>query len=315
MNIVFMGTPDFAVPCLERILAEGHRVSAVFTQPDRPRGRGHKLQPPPVKAFALERDIPVHQPVKLRDGAALALLRKYAPELIVVVAYGRILPVDILELPPLGCVNVHASLLPRLRGAAPIQRAIINGDTVTGVTTMYMAQGMDTGDMILQRETPIGDMETAGELFERLAALGAECLADTLPLLERGEAPRTAQDDSLATYAPMIHKSMAAIDFAMPAEKICALVRGLSPSPLAYTRFAGGVRLCVHRAVSVSGMSGKPGEVLDERRLIVACGEGAVELLTVQPDGKRPMENIAFANSGRIKRGEILRENVTAESQ
>ncbi|MCL2068299.1 MAG: methionyl-tRNA formyltransferase [Oscillospiraceae bacterium] len=306
MNIIFMGTPDFAVPCLARILDEGHTVSAVFTQPDKPKGRGKSLCAPPVKQLALERGIPVYQPIKLRDGAALSLLRGYSPDLIVVVAYGRMLPDDILELPPLGCVNVHASLLPRLRGAAPIQRAIINGDTVTGITTMYMAQGMDTGDMILRRETPIGETETAGELFARLADMGAGLLAESLKLLQAGAAPRTPQDESLATHAPMIEKSIAAINFTKPAHEICNLVRGLNPSPLAFTRFSGG-RLCVLCAKPAAGMQGCiPGEVLDAKRLIVACGGGAVELLAVQPEGKRPMENTAFANSGKIRTGEIL---------
>ena len=300
-----MGTPDFAATCLSRLLDDGYNVSAVFTQPDRPRGRGKTLLPPPVKSLALERSIPVHQPVKLRDGSALELLRNYSPDLIVVVAYGRLLPVDILNLPPLGCINVHASLLPHLRGAAPIQRAIINGDKVTGVTTMYMAEGMDEGDMILSRETPIGDDETSGELFARLSQIGAQLLSETIPLLQDGTAPRTPQDHSQATYAPMIEKSMAAIDFTKSALDICNLVRALNPSPLAFTRFSGG-RLCVLKAEPISGMHGTPGEVLDARRLIAACGDGAIELLEIKPEGKRPMSNTAFSNSGKVKSSEIF---------
>ena len=305
LNIVFMGTPDFAVPCLARILADGYTVKAVFTQPDRPRGRGKSLQPPPVKDFALRHEIPVHQPVKLRDGEALSKLQQYAPDLIVVVAYGRILPVDILDLPVLGCVNVHASLLPHLRGAAPIQRAIINGDKVTGVTTMHMAAAMDEGDIILQREAFIGEEETSGELFARLSEMGAQLLSETIALMQSGGAPSTPQDHSLATYAPMIEKQMAAIDFTKSAKDICNLIRGLNPSPLAFTRFSGG-RLCVLKARPAPGMSGKPGEVLDARRLITACGDGAVELLEVKPEGKRAMQNTEFANSGRVKSSEIF---------
>ena len=305
MNIVFMGTPDFAVPCLERILNDGHTVSAVFTQPDRPRGRGKKLSPPPVKEFAEKHEIPVHQLVALRNGKALALLQSYSPDLIVVVAYGRILPVDILELPPLGCVNVHASLLPALRGSAPIQRCIINGDTVTGVTTMYMAEGMDTGDMIIQRETAIGATETSGELFERLAAMGAELLGETLPLLENGTAPRNPQNGAEATHAPMIEKAMAALDFSMPATRLVNLIRGLNPAPYAYTLYSKG-RLKIHKAAVIENMHGKPGEVLDAKRMIVACGDCAIQLEVLQPEGKRPMDFAAFACSGSVKAGEIF---------
>jgi methionyl-tRNA formyltransferase len=308
MNIVFMGTPDFAVASLARLAEDGHSIRAVFTQPDKPRGRGNKLSPPPVKAFALEHGIPVHQPVRLRDGAALELLRGYEPELIVVVAYGRILPVSILELPEYGCVNVHASLLPKLRGAAPIQRAIIDGETETGVTIMHMADGVDTGDIIAQRGYPIGAEETSGELFGHLAALGAELLSETLPLLQNGTAVRKPQDHSAATHAAMIDKSMAALDFTQSAEELCRLVRGLSPSPLAFARYSGG-RLTIHKAVPAAGQ-GQPGEVLDARQLIIACGSGAVRLLTVQPEGKRPMDAAAFANSGKVRAGERLGERL-----
>ena len=174
MRIVFMGTPEFAVPCLSRLISDGHAVAGVFTQPDKPQGRGYKLMPPPVKVCALENGLSVYQPAKMRDGQALALLKELSPELIVVVAYGKILPPDILELPPLGCVNVHGSLLPKYRGAAPIQWSVLNGDRTAGVTTMYMAEGLDTGDMILKRETPLGPDETSGELYGRLAGLGAQ---------------------------------------------------------------------------------------------------------------------------------------------
>jgi len=293
-----MGTPDFAVPCLERTIAEGHTVCGVFCQPDRPKGRGMSLLPPPVKQAALARDIPVFQPTKLRDGEALKTLQELAPDLIIVVAYGRILPPEILELPRLGCVNVHASLLPRWRGAAPVQWSIIRGDTHTGVATMYMAEGLDTGDMILAGQTPIADGETYGQLLERLSQIGADLLAQTLPLLEEGVAPRTPQDDSLATLAPPIHKDMARLDFTAKPQDFCNLVRGLNPNPGASARFGEGV-LKVHAAQPAPDFSGAPGEILHPKRLIVGCGQGAVELLTVQPQGKKPMEGVAWRNGLR----------------
>lgn len=303
MNIVFMGTPDFAVPCLEALLSAGHTVKAVFSQPDRPQGRGYKLCPPPVKVLAEEHGIPVHQPVKLRDGAALALLREYAPDLIVVVAYGRILPVEILELPRYGCVNVHASLLPKLRGAAPIQWSVINGDKTTGITTMYMAEGMDTGDMIFRQETPIGPEETAGELFCRLAPMGAELLVETIRQIEAGTAPRIPQEHSQATLAPMIEKDMACLDFSKSPEELCNLIRGLNPSPAAKTWLEGKL-LKVLKAAPVEGYCGKPGEILDKKRFIVACGDGAVEFLTVQPQGKKAMDASACICGRRLADGE-----------
>ncbi|MFR9191289.1 MAG: methionyl-tRNA formyltransferase [Anaerotruncus massiliensis (ex Togo et al. 2019)] len=212
MRIVFMGTPGFAVPCLARLLDDGHEVAGVFTQPDKPRGRGYKLMPPPVKELALERGLPVYQPAKMRDGEALSILRELSPELVVVVAYGKILPKEILELPKYGCVNVHGSLLPRWRGAAPIQWSVIAGDAEGGVTTMYMAEGLDTGDMILRRATPIGPDETSDELYERLAALGAQALSETVTLIAAGRAPREPQDDAASCYAPMLSKELAEID-------------------------------------------------------------------------------------------------------
>ena len=298
LRIVFMGTPDFAVPCLERITADGHTVCGVFCQPDRPRGRGMAFLPPPVKQAALSKDIPVFQPTKLRDGEAVKILQSLAPDLIVVVAYGRILPLEILELPPLGCVNVHASLLPRWRGAAPVQWSIIRGDAITGVTTMYMSEGLDTGDMILTSRTAIAPDETYGQLLERLSQIGAELLSRTLPLLETGAAPRTAQDDSLATLAPPIQKSMSQLDFTASPEDFCNLVRGLNPNPGASARFAQGV-LKVHAAVPAPNFTGPPGVILHPKRLIVGCGQGAVEMLAVQPQGKKPMDGAAWRNGLR----------------
>ena len=229
MRIVFMGTPDFAVPCLARLIADGHEIAGVFTQPDKPKGRGYKLAPPPVKELALANGLPVWQPEKLRDGTALAVLRELAPQLIAVVAYGRMLPKEILDLPEYGCINVHGSLLPKYRGAAPIQWSVLNGDLTAGVTTMYMAEGMDTGDMILSRSVPVGEDETSGELFDRLAVLGAEALSETVRLIAGGNAPRTPQDDAQASRASMLTKEMAVIDWSKSAREVHNLIRGMNP--------------------------------------------------------------------------------------
>lgn len=303
MRIVFMGTPDFAVPCLKRLIDLGEEVVGVFTQPDKPKGRGYQTAPPPVKELALRCGLPVYQPAKMRDGEALAVLQELRPDLIVVVAYGKILPKEILDLPPLGCINVHGSLLPRYRGAGPIQWSVINGEAVTGVTTMYMDVGMDTGDMILKAETPIGEEETAGELFDRLCLIGADCLADTLALLKAGKAPRTPQDEAQATYAPMLTRELARLDFARPARELHNLVRGTSPWPTAHTAFRGKL-LKVHRARVAEGFSGEPGVILDGKRLIVGCGEGALELLEVQQEGAKRMSAADFMNGKRVSAGE-----------
>lgn len=303
MRIVFMGTPDFAVPHLARLIDCGHDIAGIFSQPDRPKGRGHKLAPPPVKELALSRGIKVHQPEKLRDGGALAILQELEPELIAVVAYGRILPKEILELPKYGCVNLHASLLPKLRGAAPIQWAVINGETKTGVTTQFMAEGIDTGDIILSKETEIGAEETAGELFERLAALGADALAETVELIASGKAERQKQDDSLATHAPMLDKKIANLDFNKSPEELCNLIRGLNPSPMAFTRFGGKV-VKILAAKPNFEYYGTAGEILDPKRLIVGCKGGAIELSNVRPEGKKPMSGEEFARGKRLDKGQ-----------
>lgn len=306
LNVVFMGTPDFAVPCLLRLLEDGHRVSGVMTQPDKPKGRSFALTPPPVKELAASRGLPVYQPVKLKDGEALARLKQWAPDVIVVVAYGRILPLEILSLPRLGCINVHASLLPKYRGAGPIQWSVIKGEAVTGVTTMYMDVGLDTGDMILKRETPIGPDETAGELHGRLMALGADCLIETLSLLEAGNAPRIPQADSESTYAPMLTKELARVDFSLPASEVHNLVRGLYPWPVAYTQ-AGEKRLLIHKTRLLPELSGRSGELLEsENRFVAACGQGAVELVTVQVQGKKAMPGADCARGLRLSPGTIL---------
>ena len=302
MDIVFMGTPDFAVPSLERLIALGHRVKGVFTQPDKPVGRKQELTPPPVKELALRHGIPVFQPVKMRDGSALALLRELAPELVVVVAYGRILPPDILAVPKYGCINIHGSLLPKYRGAAPIQWTVINGDAEAGVTSMYMAEGLDTGDMLLSLSTPVGEDETAGELFDRLAPLGADCLEQTLELLRKGELSPRPQREADATYAPMLDKKMAGLDFGRSPRELCCLIRGLCPWPVAYTGL-DGKKLKVYSARPAEGFSGPAGELLSGDRMIVGAGDGAVELLQVQLEGSRRMPAADFLRGKHLAPG------------
>ena len=229
MRIVFMGTPDFAVPSLRALVEAGHQIAGVLTQPDKPKNRGMKLMPPPVKEYALTQGIDVFQPVNLRGGSAVTLLKQLHPELIVVAAYGKILPPDILTLPPLGCINVHSSLLPKYRGAAPINWAILNEERETGVTIMYMAEGLDTGDMIAQSVVSIGDRETAPELHDRLALAGAELLTKVVAQLEAGSASRTPQDDALSCYAPMLSRELSPMDWEKRASQLQAQVRGLIP--------------------------------------------------------------------------------------
>ena len=294
MKIVFMGTPDFSVPALEE-LVKVHQVAAVVTQQDRPKGRGHKMQYTPVKEKALELNIPVYQPEKVKNPEFVDILREINPDVIVVIAFGQILSKEILDLPKYGCINVHGSLLPKYRGAGPIQWSIIDGEKTTGVTTMYMGEGLDTGDMILKKETPIGENETYGELHDRLAVIGAQALVETVDLLEQGKAPREKQDDALSCYAPMLDKKIAKLDFAQPATKLHDLIRGLSPWPVAHTTFEGKL-LKVHRAVvaQAQGDCGPAGKVLDSKKLIVACGSGALELQQVQLEGGKRISGEDF---------------------
>lgn len=304
MRIVFMGTPDFALPCLHALIDDGQEVVGVFTQPDKPVGRHAVLTPPPVKELAQSRGIQVFQPAKMRDGSALELLRSLKPDLAVVVAYGRILPRELLDTPRLGCLNVHASLLPKYRGSAPIQWCVVNGEKTTGVTTMYMDEGMDTGDIIEQTDTAIGENETAGELSARLSELGAGLMLSTLRLIESGSVPRRAQNHAEATTISMIEKSMARIDLTRGAHQVHDLVRGMNPWPVAYIGEGGGM-LKVCRTAVAEG-KGEPGELLDDRRLIIACGGGAVELLEVIPAGKKPMSGADYMRGARLSKGAKL---------
>ena len=304
MRILFMGTPSFAVPSLEALVAAGHEVCGVFSQPDKPVGRHqNKLEPTPVKECALSHAIPVFQPVKLRDGSALAQIQALAPELIVVAAYGRILPDDILACPPKGCINVHSSLLPHYRGAAPINWAILNGDTETGVTIMHMAAELDAGDIISQASTPIGDKETADELTARLAVLGGELLVKTVADIESGTATRTPQDHGKHTLAPMLSKELSPMDFNRTARELNCQVRGLYPWPAAITE-VDGVR-CKIMATTVCGetTAKAPGTIIqaDKNGLKLACGGGTVlRIDELQPDGKKRMAATAFLSGHPI---------------
>ena len=289
MRVVFMGTPDIAATCLKQILADGFDVVGVYTQPDRPKGRGMKLVASPVKELALERNIPVFQPEHFKDAEPAQQLRELKPDVCAVVAYGRILPQVILDIPAKGCVNIHASLLPQYRGSAPYQWAVLDGQPETGVSAQYMALKMDAGDVIDVAKTPIDPNETAGELLDRLAVLGAGLLSKTLSRLAVGEVSATAQDEAAVTYAPMLDKSMCPIDWSKSAKQVHDHVRGLHPWPVA-TAQIGGTNFKIHQTVVVEG-SGCPGEILELTKtgLRIACGEGAVEIRSLQAEGGKRM--------------------------
>ena len=298
-RILFMGTPDFAVPTLSALIGAGYPVVGVCCQPDKPQGRHFVLTPPPVKVLAEKHNIPVYQPATLRDEAVQAELSALVPDFIVVAAYGKILPPAVLSIPGRGCINVHGSLLPRYRGAAPIQRAVMNDEVTTGVTIMNMEEGLDTGAMYLQKSLVIGENETAGELFDRVAELGATALLEVLDSF--GTITPVPQDDSLATWASPLKKDEGKIDWSQDAKAIYARIRGVTPWPGAYTTF-GGKRLKIHRARPVN-RCGVTAESLNGDGLIVACGHGALELLEVQPEGGRRMPAADFMRGARITEG------------
>ena len=306
LRIVFMGTPEFACPTLQMLLDRGEQVVGVVTQPDRPKGRGQQLQAPPVKELAQAHGIPVLQPVKVRVPEALAEIEALKPDLIVVVAFGQILPKALLEMPRHGCINIHASLLPAYRGAAPINWCIINGETETGITTMQMDVGLDTGDMLVKRAIPIGSEETASELHDRLAPLGAATMAETLDLLYAGRLQPEKQDDSQTCYAAMLKKEMGAIDWSATAETIHRLIRGVTPWPGAYSNLDGKL-LKVLRA-RVGNGSGVPGAVLSAGRegLEVACGAGSLIITELQLEGKKRMSAADFLAGYKIAAGTSL---------
>ena len=305
MKIVFMGTPDIAAQCLQEILAQGqHEVCGVFTREDKPVGRKQILTAPPTKEVALAHGIPVFQPKTLRDGAAAEILRGLSPQIVVVVAYGRILPPDILALPQYGCVNLHVSLLPKYRGAAPIQWAVLNGDEETGVTVMQMDEGLDTGDILRVQRVPIGPDTTSGELFEQVTQVGAKLLCETLGQIERGETAPYKQDGTQATLAPPLKKEMALFTFDKPACVLHNHIRGMNPWPVAYFEHAGK-KVKVLKS-SVGQGSGVPGTVLALQPLTVACADGALVLDTVVPEGKGAMSGQAWAMGRRFCVGDRL---------
>jgi methionyl-tRNA formyltransferase len=310
MRLIFLGTPAFAVPTLEAV-ARKHEVISVVTQPDRPKGRGQELAASPVKQAAVRLGLPVYQPERIRRPEAQAHLAALAPEIMIVVGYGQIIPQSVIDIAPRGIVNVHASLLPKYRGAAPVQWAIVNGETRTGVTTMQINAGLDTGDILLERETAIGPEETALELGERLAVMGAELLIETLDGLARGAITPRKQDDNLASHAPILKKEDGAISWNGPERAIHNRVRGLLPWPGAHTRFRGQLLHIWRARVESDRTTLAPGQVLAGPRFRIACGDGAVlELLEVQMEGRKRMSGEAFANGQRLRENEILGEQL-----
>ena len=304
MKLIFMGTPDFAVPSLNAVCEAGHTVQLVITQPDKPKGRKLVLTPPPVKARALELGLQVEQPETMRDESILAKIAALDADAIIVAAYGKILRKDVLEATRLGCINVHSSLLPRYRGAAPINWAVINGEKVSGVSTMQLDEGVDTGDILLQAETPIDPDETAGELHDRLAQMGAELLIKTLELAEKGQLMPDKQDDSLSCYAPMLDKTLSVIDWSKTAQQVHDLVRGIQPWPVAQTKLSGST-LKVHKTRVVEG-KGECGEVICANPLTVACGDGAVEIIELQAEGGKRMAASDYLRGHPIEKGIVL---------
>lgn len=307
MRIVFMGTPDFAVPCLQALIDDGHDVCAVFTQPDKPKGRHGVLSAPPVKELALKYDIPVYQPDSLKNDEIKSYFASLGADLALVVAYGKILPEEFLNAPKYGCINMHASLLPKLRGAAPIQWSIINGEKRSGVTAMQMDKGLDTGDILLSESVEIRDDETAQELHDELSVLGAQVMRKTLLMLQRGELSPVRQDDSNSTYAPILAKELSAIDWQKSALQIHNQIRGLYPWPGA-SAVLNGKTLKIHSAKLLGKTEGEPGEVVfNDRRLCVACGDGnAVELLVIQAPGKKAMPVTDYLRGNPVVLGTIF---------
>ena len=310
MRILFMGTPDFALPTLRELCLAGHEIVGAITQPDKPKGRGHHLTPPPIKVFAIEKNIPVYQPLTLRGDEFAELLKSLDPEMIVVVAYGKILPQNVLDYPKYGCVNVHGSLLPEYRGAAPMQRAIIDGKTVTGITTMLMAAGLDTGDMLLRCEVEIGENDNFEDIHDRLSEAGAKLLIETVEKLEGREITPEVQDDSLATYAAKIEKSDCQLDFSLDAKTLHDLIRGLSPIPLSFTHTPDGKLLKVVESRVFDAektVRALPGTVLSVGEDIkVVCGKGILSLTVVVPEGKGRMSAADFVRGRKIAEGDLL---------
>ncbi len=307
MRVVFMGTPDFAVPCLQRLFDCDCEVCGVFTQPDKPKGRHGVLTPPPVKELALKMGVPVFQPVKMKDGTAFEMLKSVEPELVIVVAYGKILPKEILQYPKYGCINIHASLLPKLRGAAPIQWSVINGFATTGVTAMQMDEGLDTGDMLIKCETPIGENETAGELHDRLSIMGADVLEKTIEALKAGELEAEKQNHEEFTYAPMLSKELSPVDWTLSAQEVHNKIRGLSPWPCATAKFAGKT-IKLLRSVLTQEKGTKSGEVVEsDKKLLITCGDlRCIEITLLQAENKKAMPAADYLRGNPIEKGSLF---------
>ena len=307
MRVVFMGTPDFAVDCLDILVENGHDVVGVFSQPDKPQGRKQIMTPPAVKARALELGLDVYQPVSFKDGEAAELLEKLAPELIVVVAYGKLIPQRVLDIPKYGCINVHASLLPKLRGAAPIQWSVINGEKETGVTTMQLDAGLDTGDILLVKKTVIEQNETSGELFDRLKVLGAELLIETINAILDGTLNPIKQDDSQSTYASMLDKKLSPVDWTKTAQQVHDHIRGLEPWPVATTVINEKI-VKLYGSRLAGTYNKQAGEVVKaDNELVVCCGDGnAVSITQIQAQGKNKLNAADFLRGFKIEKGTIL---------
>ena len=306
MKIIFMGTPDFAAASLEALIDSRHEIQAVVTQPDKPKGRKGELTPSPVKVIAKREGIKVYQPLKVRDEEFVKTLRAYNPDVMVVVAFGQIIPLSILKMPKYGCVNIHGSLLPKYRGAAPIQWAVLDGEKETGITTILMDEGIDTGDILLKKTIKIDTEETSGSLFDKLMALGAKTILETLDELEKGNLTPTKQGESPTAYAKMLTKAMGLIDFTKPAKELDCFVRGMDPWPSAYTLLAGKT-LKLWKVRVVEG-DGKAGSVIgiDKESFTIACGEGAIEVLEVQLEGKKRMSAGDFLKGSTLNIGQEL---------
>lgn len=308
-NIMFMGTPEISATCLQKLLADGHGIAAVITREDKPRGRGNVMTPTPVKTLALENGIPVYTPKTLRDEDFVKILEKHNPSLIVVVAYGKILPKNVIDYPAHGCINLHVSLLPKYRGAAPMQRAIMAGETETGVTVQYMAEGLDTGDIIEVSKFPILPQDDFEAIHDRSAAVGSVLLSEVIEKIEKGEAKRTPQDDSLACYASKVEKEDCKLDFTLSAKKLDCIIRGVTPIPGAFA-YLNGKMLKINKATPIDE-KGTPGRVIDlndkgEGYFVVACGEGALKVTAVIPEGKGKMTAGDFIRGRKIAPQDIL---------
>ena len=309
-NIMFMGTPEISATCLERLLSDGHEICAIITREDKPRGRGNVMTPTPVKTLAMANGIPVYTPKTLRDEAFASLLDQYKPEIIVVVAYGKILPLNVIEYPKHGCINLHVSLLPKYRGAAPMQRAIMEGESVTGVTVMYMDEGLDTGDIVSTLEFPIGPSDDFETVHDTSADLGSKLLSETIADIFAGRAKRVKQDDALATYAAKVEKEDCKLDFTNTAKKLDFTIRGVTPIPGAFA-YLNGKMLKINKARPIQSHNGACGEVIeiDDKgtgSFTVACGEGALLVTSVIPEGKGKMSAGDFIRGRKIKLGDIL---------